>query len=324
MKILYLACHEGLQYDEIKLFRELGHEVECIAKYGAVNKYDIEQRPDLIAKNLTGVGSNDVILEPDYIEKFDMIYITHYFEWVLNNWGHIRHKKVILRYWQSEHHNMPAIQFCRAEGLVIVRYSEHTQYSAPFYNNDCVIRAYKDPEEFKSWNGQVRCIMTACHDMISRPQHCYLSTYIGSTEGYPRKLFGRHNEELKIDGGMVAYEELKNEYRNNRVYMYTGTHSAPYTLNFIEAMMTGIPIVAIGSKIADFSGRASTEVPKFIENGVDGFVSDHIYELRQHLDTLLNDLDLAKEIGRKGREKAIQLFGKDTIKQQWNNLFNSL
>lgn len=324
MKILYLACHEGLQYDEIKLFRELGHEVECIAKYGSVNKYSIEQRPDLIAKNLTGIGANNILLEKEDIEKFDMIYVTHYFEWVLNNWDRIRHKKVLMRYWQSEHHNLPALQFCRSEGLVLVRYSEHTQYSPPFYNNDCVIRAYKDPDEFKDWNGQSPFVMTACHDMNSRPQHCYLSTYLGITESHPRKLFGRNNEVLGIDGGMISYEELKNEYRNNRAYMYVGTHSAPYTLNFIEAMMTGIPVVAIGSAIADFSGRISTEVPKFIKNGVDGFISNDAAQLRDYLKNLLEDIDLAKEIGKNGREKAIKLFGKDAIKQQWENLFNSL
>lgn len=324
MKILYLACHEGLQYDEVKLFRELGHEVEVIAKYGSVNKYSIEQRPDLTAKNLTGAGPNSILLEAEDVEKFDMIYVTHYFEWVLDNWTKIRHKKVIMRYWQSEHHNLPAIQFCRSEGLVLVKYSDHTQYSPPFYHNDCVIRAYKDPDEFKDWNGQSPFVMTACHDMSSRPQHCYLSTYLSATEGYPRKLFGRHNEVLAIDGGMVTYDELKNEYKSNRAYMYTGTHSAPYTLNFIEAMMTGIPVVAIGSGIANFSGKISTEVPKFIENGVDGFVSDNVEQLRGCLKALLDDLDLAKEIGRNGREKAIKLFGKETIKQQWNSLFNSL
>ncbi|MFY0784083.1 hypothetical protein AB1K18_28080 [Peribacillus simplex] len=38
---------------------------------------------------------------------------------------------------------------------------------------------------------------------------------------------------------------MKQEMRENRAFFYTGTRITSYTLGFIEAFMTGIPIVSI-------------------------------------------------------------------------------
>ncbi|WP_114378378.1 hypothetical protein [Paenibacillus prosopidis] len=78
----------------------------------------------------------------------------------------------------------------------------------------------------------------------------------------------------------MDYEQLKQELRENRVFFYTGVTS--YTLGFIEAFMTGIPIVSIGEKLGnhEFYKQQTFEIQEIIENGKEGIVSDDIQELR--------------------------------------------
>jgi len=61
-----------------------------------------------------------------------------------------------------------------------------------------------------------------------------------------------------------------------------------------------------------------------IETGKNGFVSDNIMEAKQCIQQWLDEPNLAKEIGQAGREKAIELFGIDTITEQWAEFFTSL
>lgn len=324
MKILYLSCHEGLQHDEVGLFEELGHEVEVIAHYGVVNRSKVEPRPNLRGVNLTN-GSLDLRLNPDYVKQFDMVYFTHYFEWIMANWHLVKGKPAVLRIWQSEHQDVNSLASYRKDGLVIVRYSELTSYGLVNASpHDCVIRAYKDPDEFSGWNGNEKFVMTTSNDIASRPQHCYLGTFQRATDGLPRKLFGRNNEALAVAGGFVTYDQLKTEYRNNAAYLYLGTHPAPYTLNFIEAFMTGAPVVSIGTRIADISGKRSSEMSEFIVDGINGFISDDERVLRANLKELLDNPALAKKIGDAGRETAIEVFGKQSIKKQWDALFRAI
>jgi|APSaa5957512535_1039671.scaffolds.fasta_scaffold06507_7 glycosyltransferase involved in cell wall biosynthesis len=74
--------------------------------------------------------------------------------------------------------------------------------------------------------------------------------------------------------------------------------------------MTGVPIATLGS------AWGTREVPHLIEDGVTGFVSDNIHTLRDKVIRCLDDPTYAREIGQAGREKAIEIFGIDTIKQQ--------
>lgn len=58
-------------------------------------------------------------------------------------------------------------------------------------------------------------------------------------------MFGPGNEGAPESGGMLSYEQMKQKMRENRAFFYTGTRITSYTLGFIEAFMTGIPIVSV-------------------------------------------------------------------------------
>jgi len=125
----------------------------------------------------------------------------------------------------------------------------------------------------------------------------------------------------------VPYAELKEFLRQSRVYFYTGTYPASYTLNYIEARMTGIPVVAIGPRLGNSpyeAGQNTYEIEDLIDNGLDGFYSDDPVELREKVEWMLKDLESAKRIGQLGRDMARQVFGKEVIKKQWQEFFDGL
>jgi glycosyltransferase involved in cell wall biosynthesis len=132
-------------------------------------------------------------------------------------------------------------------------------------------------------------------------------------------LYGVGNDDSPYNRGSLEYEDMKEKLREMGFYFYTGTMPAPYTLGFIEAMMTGIPMVAIGKRLAydSFYQQNTYEVADIIKSGKNGFVSDDPTTLVKNCQTLLDNPQIARKIGDNGRATAISLFGKDIIKKQW-------
>jgi glycosyltransferase involved in cell wall biosynthesis len=233
-------------------------------------------------------------------------------------------------------------------GLKIVRYSPKESKIPSYAGSDAVIRFYKDEDEFSGWTPQSSGVMTLGQNMEKRvisigqsvkkrKDFCGFRIFEEATKGFDRFLYGPDNEDSGIPGGLLSYSDMKKALRESRVYFYTGTYPAPYTLNFIEALMTGIPIVAIGPSMANVAafpnneytagyvpGQSTYEVHEIIKNGVNGFVSDDIAYLRTCITKLLENDRLAEFIGSEGRKTAIELFGKKVIKQQWKEFLEHL
>lgn len=142
-------------------------------------------------------------------------------------------------------------------------------------------------------------------------------------------LLVRIKEKLKkhYDGYVYNLEvDTDNSYTTVGGTLHNCTWPAPYTMAFMEAWITGTPVVTIGPALADNPGWAhfNIEVPSFIQNGVNGFKSDSLIELRKYVSMLLEDYDLAKKISQEGRKSAIELFDKGKIKRQWKEFFDGL
>lgn len=334
MKILYLSCHSILEYDEVKLLTEMGHDVFSMGSYINPNAPHDNKRPPIPGKyedhliSLATRYSKDN-LHSELIEPFDVIIVQHVPDWIHSNWEKMKHKKVVWRtIGQSVANIENGLQQFRDQGLKVIRYSPREQDITWFIGGDALIRFYKDPEEFKDWNGDSNRVITLGQSIKKRGIFCQFNVFDEVTKDLERVVFGADNDDLgSLWGGQLDYDTLKAELRNNRVFVYTGTQPASYTLGFIEAMMTGIPIVAVGSKLGNslFGGEQDTyEIPDFIENGVNGFVSDSIPELREAVVRLLEDHELAKKISAAGRETAIKLFGREHIKNQWKDFLESI
>jgi hypothetical protein len=337
MKILYLSCHSILEFDELKLLTELGHEVfspgafvepanpgDASLRPGIPNLiYDpyIREQYDKIGAAHPGEDGKDHLTK-EFVDLFDCVIVMHITRWISNNWEVIKHKRVIWRtIGQSISDRENEILPYRLQGLQIVRYSPMENNIPGFVGSDALIRFYKDENELCNWEGSNKRVITFGQHMKARGDACSFAFFEEVTRPFPRHLYGPGNEGIgEWTTGKVPYSQLIHELQMNRVYFYTGTHPASYTLNFMEAWMVGIPVVAIGSDHGNskaFINHNLYEVPSFIKNGINGFCSDNIEELRSYIKELLNNDSLAKSISEEGRKEAIVHFGKANIKNQW-------
>ena len=85
-------------------------------------------------------------------------------------------------------------------------------------------------------------------------------------------------------------------------------------LAICEAMMMGIPVV----------GLATTELSSVINNGYSGFIHTDINYLVDKMNLLLNDQEMAREIGNNGREVAMKRFNIQRFTSEWEQLFNEV
>jgi hypothetical protein len=342
-RILYLSAHSILEYDEVSILHELGHDVFSPGAYvEPQNPGNAYARPDVkglrydpyivdqyhkIGGMYPGQDAKDY-LTPEFISNFDIIIVMHMPRWIVKNWDAFKGKKVVWRtIGQSIDKVEESLKPFRDKGMKIVRYSPKEREIPGYLGEDAIIRFYKDPEEFKGWTGEKNYIVNFTQSMKSRGEHCNWQVFNLITSGLPTIVYGPNNEDLgEVSGGFLGYEDLKKELRLNRVYLYTGTQPSSYALNFIEAWMTGIPIVALGPKFTEsiYKDHHLYEVSSLIQNEVNGFWSNNVDELRNYCMTLLNDSGLADKIGKAGRASAIEYFAKDKIREEWRKFIDSL
>lgn len=335
MRILYLSCHEILEYDELKLFTELGHECYSLGAY--THPYGDEGRkrpgiPDMpYDPHFIELATRyDKELHPEMLEKMDIVIVMHVPEYIEKNWPVLKEhmidkgKRVV---WRSIGQSIPHVEerlaTYRQQGLEIVRYSTAEGTIERNIGADAVIRFYKDPEEYKGWTGDTPRVINFTQSLKQRGEFCGYKPTMAALAGFDAKVYGPGNDDLgDLSGGLLTNDEQLEAFRKNRVYFYHGTYPASYTLSFIEAMMTGIPMVCVGPSIGNgpmFAGQRTYEIPDMITNGVNGFVSDDVEVLRDSIKQLIEQPELARKISAAGRELAIELFGKDKIKQEWEN-----
>lgn len=328
MRLLYLSCHAILEYDELKIFEELG------INYFSLGSYIRPQEPvDPIRPPLSRIPDPDVLamaplrekLTREFVDRFDIVVIMHgdvpEANWVEANWDVMKGKRVILRtIGQNTSRTEEKMKPFRDKGLEIVRYSPKEANIPGFIGQDAVIRFSKDTDEFGPYNGFNREIVTFAQNMVARGEYCHFDAFKQVVEGLPAHVYGPKNEEAgELNGGFMSYEDMRQKMRDSRVYVATGTQPASYTLNFIESWMTGVPVLALGSDFGNSLKLAGDlyEIPELVENGVTGYVSNDLFELNKIAKQLLDDRDLCHQIGNAGRQRAIELFGKEVIKSQW-------
>lgn len=315
-----------MEYDELKLFEELQIPYFSMGSYILPWQPADPIRPALNYRppaHLYDKPTPDRLeLTAEFVEPFDTIIVMHVPEWIEENWDVIKHKRVI---WRSIGQSTAKIEQrlakYRAQGMQVIRYSPREAFIPHNMGTDHLIRFYKDPTEYNHWDGGGTEVITFAQNMIHRGEYLNAQTCQILMQGFNAHIYGPKNEQAgPLNGGFLSYDQLKQKMRDARVYVYTGTQPASYTLGFIEAMMTGTPMVALGPRFGNslnLSGKVY-EIHEIIQNEISGFVSDDIDYLRDKITQLVTDKALAKRISTAGRARAIELFDKNIIKQQWS------
>jgi Glycosyl transferases group 1 len=122
----------------------------------------------------------------------------------------------------------------------------------------------------------------------------------------PLDLAGMGSERL---GGLGAFpratlSQLVATYR----FFFHPIRYTSFGMAACEAMMLGVPIVAL----------ATTEMPTVIENGVSGYIDTSVPRLIDAMRELIDDPQLAREMGEHAREVAIERFGIERFARDWD------
>jgi len=328
-QLYYNSCHAILEYDEMQLLTDIGYDVFANGCYNDPRGHVSLPRPAvkgaIYHKDFFELSRNNpkTHLPSELIEPFEaLIFMSGESEEVLiANWENIKHKRVI---WRTIGQSTPGIERkmarLRDQGLQIIRYSPNEKNIPEYIGEDVLIRFYKDENVYKDWTGEEERVINFTQSLKARRDFCHYDEIFGSLLDFPGNIYGSGNNDLGyMNGGEVAFERQIELYKKSRCFVYAGSYPASYTLAFVEAFMTGIPIVAFSKKVAQqkFEQFNFYEVDSIITDGVDGFIVDTIPQARERIEFLLKNHDQAKVISQNARKKALELFSKAAIREQW-------
>jgi hypothetical protein len=316
MRLLYISVHSSLQYDEVGLFQHLGFDVDVAGIDGEPWTWEPDRPP---------LGSS-VSWDEASLSRYQIIGVVHDIEALARIWRARRKNQRVI--WRtigqcSSHHEYFVRKNC--PGVEIVRYSPRERRIEGFAGESALIRFYKDSDEFCGWTGGDNSVMVVRNRFLKRgfADDVLLSSAL---EDLPWKLYGVENDGHPKAVGAAPYASLIEAMRRTDVFFASHSVPASYTLNFIEALMTGAPVVAFGrNAVGARSGdedlnalaRRTYELDKIIVHGQTGFLVGSAEEAKAILKELLNNSRLRAEIGSAGRATAMKLFDKRKIEPQW-------
>ena len=338
MNILLLASHAVAEYDDIRMFTDMGHDVFCPGGYETVTasaegiRPALPERtahPELVAacnkqRETLGEPGNNIDwakaqLHDDVIDWADVIIAHHFVDrWLVGQWGRIKHKRVIWRTCGQSDARLELLMR-QLDGLQIVRYSpaeeRHFSRLGVFAGQDALIRFGKYPDDYGPWLGDVAAVGNITQHMKQRGDACGYEFWKEATSGLIARPAGPGSDVLPGGTGSLDYYSMLTYLTRVRAYLYTGTRPASYTLGLIEAMLSGVPVVSIG---AHAWGRGWDGDDLFEADSISGYRFDEPDDARQLLQGLLDHPDTARVIGESQRKRAIEMFGIDTISAQWD------
>lgn len=173
-----------------------------------------------------------------------------------------------------------------------------------------IIHHGMDTEYWDGWIGGDGKVMTAVWDYIRRDRICGFSLWKEVTQGLQTNPWGETPGLSKMAENTDHLREL---YRHASVYLNTTLWSScPFSL--LEAMSVGCPIVT----------TATTSMPEFIKDGVNGFITNDPISMKEKLKDLIENHDMALEIGAAGRKTVLEQFGQQQFVDAWNRAFRKV
>lgn len=335
-KLLNIIAHDIFEAKNIEMYSSMGFEVQTTGVYsdpfnmdpskshlpkvkGNFNSNLVEEFRSLNPNGFT-YGTSQLNLSSSFVNKFDVVLFSWIIEPLFQDFAKFTSVPTFYQtFGQSDGNRESLLRKLRSVRIPVVRMSENERFFPNYAGADAIIDLQIDTNFYKGWTGEDRFIYTVNSAFNQRRFESNTSEYQIVTRDLPKKLYGTHNESLKESYcyGSATSEELLKQFQINRLYFSLGTKPCPVVLSFKEAMSTGQPVITWGPKLGGPTFAAHT----FIENGVNGFFSDDLTELREYAKLLLEDHDLAKKISESGRQTALDNFGMDVIGPKWLELF---
>jgi hypothetical protein len=334
-KILYLSCHETLEYDELKIMTELGLDCFSLGYYldphnpTAVMRprLDIMQpNPNLIAEfkricpeylepGCKTTGSGIVQLTQEFMDKFDGYVFCHYPQNLKRNLPLCGDKPVIYRSIAAPDVFCEALvhhEYKNTRPFSVVRMSPAELEVNPKLRGDAFIRQSVDSSVFKDWNGADASTFCVVKYFKRRPD-CNFDLYETVNHDFKKVLCGDGNEDIPYATNNPPVEEMVRLMQACRVHYIQPRYGACISYSFAESLIMGGPIVTLGKKYMGPHWEAS----KILANGINGFCASTMDEARHYIEMLMKDEALARRISAKGKRLAMSMFDYGVVKQQW-------
>ena len=331
-KLLYIGIHGILEYYELKLFHQMGFDVRSMGTYMdpslIIDSYYNPSLPELTVdrefiSKVAYIQSKGIPhhLTQDLINPFDIIILVHNLDYLKNNLNVLKNKLVI---WRTVGHENQGLEYSGLpyrDLLKIVRWSPKAKLCPDFIGEEAVIRCPINEELFsRGWVGDIEKILTVKNCLYTQRAFNEMLKWEYLVKGFPFQLVGALNGDYMGGKSNATTEELSNYYQTHRLHIALPSGIAPYNMTFLEGLLAGIPTVVLGQKLVAMGHMY--EQHELIQHGVNGICSDNLDELRDNIQELLKNTNLAKKIGEQGKILAKNLAGYETIKKQWKTFFN--
>lgn len=186
--------------------------------------------------------------------------------------------------------------------FVFISETKRADYGVP----GRVIRPGIDVNDYGGYTGEIPAVIRVGNLMRVRDRMFDVDFQEAVCAGLANRVIG---ENPRIPGSEPAksFDELRAIYRAHRCYLHVTReeYEDGYNLAMLEAMATGMPVVSLANRTSPLT------------DGKDGFVSYDAKVLRKHIEELLEDLDLAREIGARGRETVAREFPLEPFVETW-------
>ena len=340
-KLLYISCHSRLEGYNYRIFDSLGFDVVSVGWYTVPSKPTDAFLRALPYKYNKELVDEFYTLNPNYrynvktmpifsdgfLNKFDVIVIAWRYDILVHYWNILKDKLVLFETGgQSASCRERNLASYRGMGVKLIRVADSERNFPYFAGVDCTVGAYVDTDVYSGWTGEDSRILTINSSLKRRASACNANLYLQVTHGLNKVLYGSDNKDLicKFYGGTVSDEEMLLEYKKSRLYFSLGSKPAPITYTPMEALSVGCPVITWGAKLGGLRGSETYEMYKYIENGISGFCSDDLNELREVCCSLLHDHSLAKNMSKGARDVALKNFSFEVVKNRWKSYLESL
>lgn len=163
-----------------------------------------------------------------------------------------------------------------------------------------------DPDAYGPWTGEEKRVLSIIHSYRDRGWH--YRSYREAMEGLP----ALHVDHLDETQEKQSYADLQRLLRTSRLYLHDGEQE--YTITLIEALMTGMPIVAF----------RIPGIERYVVDGVNGFVCEGASEVRDRCRMLLDDEALAARMGAASRAMALADYAEATWRARWTEIITRI
>lgn len=170
----------------------------------------------------------------------------------------------------------------------------------------CVIEHGVKVPDGVEYNGRLDCGLVIINHLAQRGRRLGADIFDTVRAEVPLELVGMAAQEL---GGLGEIEHPRlPAFAARYRYLFNPIRYTSLGLAVIEAMMVGMPVVAL----------ATTEMSKVIDNGESGFIDTNVAALVEHMRELGRNPALARALGAQARKRARERFAIGRFSDDWD------